>query len=117
MSDRGCTPVEVISLLEFRDYDLVVRCLELVLLHIADFAPECQSWQIEVIALCHHHPDNIYPALAIYDAGAANFDDIEHFGRRADEWVRKQSVGWLLASSTKVNATRWSVLREKGRAQ
>jgi hypothetical protein len=117
MRNRGHTPVEVTSLLEFRDYDLVVRCLELVLLHVSDFAPECRSWNIEVIALCHHHPDNIYPALAVYDASAANFDDIECFGRRADEWARKQSFGWLLDASAKVNATRWNILREKGRPQ
>ena len=116
MSNRGCTPVEVNSLLEFRDYDLVVRCLELVRLHAVDFAPECKSWEIEVIALCHHHPNNIYPALAVYSSGT-DFDTIERFGEKADEWVRKQSFGWLLDSSAKVNAKRWSVLCGKGRPQ
>jgi len=117
MSIRGCTPLEVTSLLEFRDYDLVVRCLELVRLHVEDFAPECRSWDIDVIALCHHHPDNIYPALAVYNAGTADFGDIESFGRRADEWARKQSLGWFLDASAKVSATRWNVLKEKVRPQ
>jgi len=117
MSNRGHTPVEIVSLLEFRDYNLVVRCLELVRLHVADFAPECQSWKIQVIALCHHHPDNIYPALAVYDAGAADFKDTESFGRRADDWVRKQPFGWFLDASAKVDATAWKVLREKGRPE
>ena len=115
MKNRGCTPVEVSSLLEFCDYDLVVRCLELVRLHVPDFAPECQSWKIEVMALCHHHPDNLYPALAVYNAGAADFDDIESFGRKANDWVRRQPLGWLLDASAKVGATRWKILREKGR--
>jgi len=115
MNNRGCAPVEVVSLLEFRDYDLVVRCLELIRMHVRDFAPECQAWEIEVIALCHHHPENIYPAFAVYDAGLADFDDIENFGRRADEWVRKQSLGWLLDASAKIDATEWKILREKGR--
>jgi len=109
----SCTPVEIPSLLEMRDYDLVVRCLELVLLHIADFAPECQSWDIKVIALCHHHPNNIYPALAVY-TGATDFEAIERFGKKADEWVRKQSLGWLLVASAKVSATKWNVLKEMG---
>lgn len=117
MSIRGGTPIEVISLLHFRDYDLVVRCLELVRLHVADFAPECQSWEIQVIALCHHHPNNIYPALAIYDSGAATFDDIERFRQKVDEWARKQPLGWLLDASARVDVTKWNVLREKGRPQ
>jgi hypothetical protein len=114
MSNRGCTPVEVASLLELRDYDLVVRCLELVRLHVPDFAPECRSWEIKVIAHCHHHPDNIYPALAVY-SGPADFDTIERFGQKANEWARKQSLGWLLDASAKVSATRWNVLKETGR--
>ena len=116
MSNRGHTPVEVLSLLEFRDFDLVVRCLELVLLHIADFAPECQSWEIEVIALCHHHPDNVYPALGVFDAGNAEFEEIERLDQRADAWVRERAFGWLLDASAKVEAVSWKALREEGRA-
>lgn len=109
--------MDVVSVLEFRDFDFVVRCLELVRRHVADFAPECQTWEIEVIAHCHHHPDNVYPAFAVYNAGGAGFDHIESFGRKADEWVRKQPLGWLLDESAKISVTRWNVLKEKGRSQ
>jgi hypothetical protein len=114
---RGCTPVEVLTLLQFRDFNLVVRCLEVVCKHIADFAPECQSWEIQVIPLCHHHPNNIYPALGVYEAGTANIDDIERFGQKADEWVQKQPLGWLLEASAKVDAVTWDVLRGNSRAK
>ncbi len=114
MSKQGCTPVEVLSLLEFRNYDLVVRCLKLVHQHVKDFAPECCSWDVRVIAFCHHHPNNVYPAFGVYDAGDADYKKIESFGLKADEWVRKQPFGWLLESSAKLEAISWSELRAEG---
>ena len=116
MSDRGYHPAEVVCLLHLRDYELVVKCLELVLLHVSDFAPECQSWEIETIAFCHHHPDNIYPALGVF-SGAEDYDEVERFSHRADEWARKQALGWWLDESSKVSTTSWNVLREKGRSK
>jgi hypothetical protein len=117
MKEQGCIPIEVPSLIEFRDYDLVVRCLELVRKHVSDFAPECQSWDIRIIALCHHHPSNIYPALGVYDAGTATYEDIMRFGERADDWVMKQPLGWLLNESAKVDVVPWNVLRSEGQAK
>lgn len=113
MIDRGCTPIEIDSLLKFRDHDLVVRCLELVRSHIEDFAPRCCSWDVRIIALGHHNPDNVYPALGVYEANDADFEDIERFGQGADEWVRKQPFGWLLDASIKVDAPAWDILREE----
>ena len=114
MSKQGHTPVEVLSLLEFQNYDLVVRCLELVRLHIRDFAPQCNAWDVRVIALCHHHPDNIYPAFGVFDAGDADFEEVESFGQQANEWVQKQPFGWLLEASAAVEATLWDTLRAEG---
>ncbi len=106
--------MEISSLLAFRDYDLVVRCLELVRRHIADFAPECQSWDVRVMALCHHHPDNSYPALAVHDTGCTALEAIEHLGQRADDWARSQPLGWFLEAGTAIEAIKWDALREQG---
>lgn len=110
MSHRGCTPVEIPSLLGFRDYDFVVRCLELLRHHIPAFAPECASWEIKVIAVCHHDPANRYPALGIFDCGEADWETIKRFGNAADQWVRSQSLGWLIDASQSVTAASWQEL-------
>lgn len=115
MDKRGCTPVEIPSLLEFRDCDLIVRCLELVRTRVGDFAPECRFWEIQVIALCHHHPDDVHPALGIYEAANASLYEMEEFGCRADEWVREQTLGWLLEACAKLDAPKWQVLVGDGR--
>lgn len=112
MSSRGCTPVEIPSLLGFRDYDFVVRCLELLRHHIPAFAPECATWEIKVIALCHHHPANRYPAVGVFDCGEADWEMIERFGNAANEWVSSQSLGWLLDASKSVAAASWQELCE-----
>ena len=114
MSKQSCTPIEVLSLLELRNYDLVGRCLELIRLHIQDFAPQCSAWDVRVIALCHHHPDNIYPAFGVFGAESMDFDEVESFGQQADAWVRKQPFGWLLEASAGIDAVSWDTLREEG---
>jgi hypothetical protein len=110
MSARGCTPVEVLSLLHFRDRDLVVRCLELARRNIPSFAPEAQAWEIEIIALCHHHPSNSYPTFALFDCGDAAPETVEKFGEKADQWVREQPLGWLIDASADIAAPSWKDL-------
>ncbi|WP_035612086.1 hypothetical protein [Haloferula sp. BvORR071] len=104
MNNQGCTPVEIPSLLGFRDCDFVVRCLELLLRNIPTFAPESETWEFKVIALCHHHPANIYPALGVLDCAGADLVAIDKFGKSADEWVRSRPLGWLIDASKDIPA-------------
>lgn len=117
MKSRKCTPLEFPSLLIFCDYDLVVRCIELIRLHVPEFAPSCTGWQTEVITLCHHHPQNIYPALGVFAAGGSDLNAIEHFGQLADAWVKEQKLGWLLQATTTMQAKSWDDLRKLGTDQ
>jgi hypothetical protein len=69
---------------------------------------------VRIIAVCHHYPENIYPAFGVFDSQDIDIDDIESFGQQADEWVRRQPFGWLLEASERTTAIPWSTLRAGG---
>ncbi|MGL4465452.1 MAG: hypothetical protein ACRDD1_00385 [Planctomycetia bacterium] len=106
---EGCTPLEVPPVLELRDYDLAVRCLEVVRSHISVILPAGVQYRVEAIALCHHHPDNVYPAFGVF--GAEQMADVEDAETRINVWVAERGLEWLVAESQAVTAPSWASLR------
>ncbi len=106
---EGCTPLEVLAVLELRDHDLAVRCLEVVRAHLPAILPAGARYRVEPIALCHHHPDNVYPALGVFGPHTwAEFEDAE---ARITAWVAERGLDWLVAEGAGVAAQSWASLR------
>jgi hypothetical protein len=105
----GCTPLEVPAVLELRDYDLVVRCLEAVRSHLPAFLPAGARFRVELIALCHHHPDNAYPALGVF--GPHTWAEFGAAEARINAWVAERGPDWLIAESAGIAAPSWAGLR------
>ena len=106
---EGCTPLEVLSVLELRDYDLAVRCLEVVRSHLPSILPTGVQYRVEPIALCHHHPDNVYPAFGVF--GPHTWAELEDAETRINAWIAKRGLGWLVAESASIAAPSWASLR------
>src|SRR4051812_30362490 len=99
---EGCTPLEGLAVLELRDYDLAVRCLEVVRSHLPSILSNGSRYRVELITLCHHHPDNVYPAFGVFGPHTwAEFEDAE---ARINAWVAERGLGWLVAESASVAA-------------
>lgn len=109
---RGCTPVDVPSFTALRDHDLEVRCLEVVRLHLPEIAPYAAGWSIEIFALCHHHPLNRYPALAVYDGDERSLDDLRE---RIEHWIAQKTLEAVIAMSARVSAPSWAEVNETNR--
>jgi hypothetical protein len=106
---EGHTPLEVLAVLELRDYDLAVRCLEVVRSHLPSILPTGARYRVEPIALCHHQPDNIYPAFGVF--GQHTWVEFEDAEARINAWVAERGLGWLVAESASVVAPYWASLR------
>ncbi len=106
---EGCTPLEVIAILQLRNYEVAVRCLEVVRSHLPSILPAVARYRVELIALCHHHPDNTYPAFGVFGPHTwAEFEDAE---ARINAWVADRGLGWLVAESACVASPSWASLR------
>ncbi len=108
---EGCTPIEVIALLKLSDFDLVVRCLEVVRSHLPSILPVDLQLRVEVIALCHHHPTNIYPAFGVF--GAESMKQVDGIDARIRAWVEKQGIDWLIVKSRDITVPTWAALKAK----
>ena len=109
MSAEGHTPLEVLAVLELGDYDLAVRCLEVVRRHLPTILPAGVTYRVEVIALCHHHPDNVYPALGVFGLHTwAEFEDVD---ARINAWVAERGLEWLVGQTSGITAQSWANLR------
>jgi|SRR5579883_1729992 len=108
---EGCTPLEVPAVLQLHDYDLAVRCLEVVRSHLGAILPEGIRYRAEVIPLCHHRPDNCYPAFGVF--GAGRWEEIEDAEARINAWVAGRGVDWLVAQCGAVAAPSWATLRAR----
>jgi hypothetical protein len=101
----------VLAVLELRDYELAVRCLEEVRSHLPSILPAGAQYRVELIALCHHHPDNVYPAFGLFGPHTwAEFEDAE---ARITAWVAERGIDWLVAESAAVTAPSWASLRSR----
>jgi hypothetical protein len=109
MDSEGCTTLEVPGVLQLRDYDLAVRCLEVIRTHLPVILPPGVRYRIDVIALCHHHPANIYPAFGVF--GTERWEDVWDAERRINAWVADRGLEWLVAESATVTAPTWASLR------
>ena len=106
---EGCTPLEVLAVLDIRGYDLAVRCLEVVRSHLPSILPAGARYCVEPIALCHHHPDNVYPAFGVFGPHTwAEFKDAE---ARITAWVAERGLDWLVAESAGIEAPSWASLQ------
>ena len=106
---EGCTPLEVLAVLELRDYDLAVRCLEGVRSHLPSILPAGARYRVEAIPLCHHHPDNVYPAFGVL--GPHTWAEFVAAEARISAWVAERGLDWLVAESAGVAAPSWASLR------
>jgi hypothetical protein len=106
---EGCTPLEVLPVLELRDRDLAVRCLEVIRSHLPSILPAGVRYRVELIALCHHHPDNVYPAFGVF--GPHTWAEFEAAEARITAWVAERGLDWLVAESAAVAAPSWANLR------
>lgn len=111
MSDEGCTPLEVPAVLRLPDDDLAVRCLEVIRTHMPSILPPGITYRVEVIRLCHHHPENSYPALGVF--GAERWEDVLDAEERINNWVNDRGLDWLIAQSGCVVAPSWDRLLSK----
>lgn len=106
---EGCTPLQVLTVLELRDQDLAVRCLAVVQSHLPSILPAGVRYRVELIALCHHHPDNVYPALGVF--GPHTWAEFEAAEARITAWVAERGLDCLVAESAAVAAPSWASLR------
>jgi hypothetical protein len=111
MSAEGCTPYEVALVLKSGDYNAAIRCLELIRLRLEEILPEGGRIRCELIALCHHHPANIYPALGFF--GEDQPTDIFDTHTRINAWVEAQGLERLLVESQHLPTPTWQQLRGK----
>ena len=109
---EGHTPLEVLAVLELRDDDLAVRCLEVVRSHLPAILPAGVGYRVELIALCHHHPDNVYPAFGLF--GPHTWAEYEDAEARVNAWVAERGLGWLVAEAASVAAPSWASIRSRG---
>jgi hypothetical protein len=108
---EGCTPLEVLAVLELRDYDLAVRCLEVVRSHLPSILPAGFRHRVEVIPLCGHHPANCYPAFGVFGQGqGAEIWDAE---ARINAWVAERGLDWLVSESAHRAAPSWASLQAR----
>ncbi|VTR99308.1 hypothetical protein [Tuwongella immobilis] len=103
---EGCTPLEVLSVLELRDHDLAARCLEVIRLHVAEILPVGTRYRVEVIQVCHHHPQNVYPALGLF--GPHTMAEFREAEQRIAAWVAERGLDWLVAASAGVTTPPWA---------
>ncbi len=108
MSEEGCTPVEVPAVLLLPNKDLAVRCLEVVRSHLTSIIPGNMTYRVQVIALCHHHPANRYPAFGIF--GAKTWEEVVDAETRINAWVASRGLPWLIEQSATVEAPTWDSL-------
>jgi hypothetical protein len=109
MSDEGCTPLDVPAVLQIRDYDLAVRCLEVIRSHLPSILPTGIAYRVEVIPHGHHHPTNCYPAFGVF--GAERFEEVVDAEERINAWVADRGLDWLVAESDGIAAPSWDGLR------
>lgn len=109
MGSEGCTPIEVGEVLKLRDYDLAVRCLEVIRSHLPSILPEGFRHRVEVIPLCHHHPSNCYPAFGVFGDGQSAEVDVAD--SRINAWAAARGLDWLIAESKSVAAPSWDSIR------
>lgn len=108
MNCEGCTPVEVLVILRLRNYDLAIRCLEVVGLNMRSIFPSRTDLSAKVIALCHHSSTNCYPAIGVF--GLTAEDDLEDIEQTINSWAESKTVEWLISSSESVTARSWADL-------
>ena len=74
--------------------------------------PERARLDVRLLALCHHHPNNIYPALAIVGSEAVypdlEYEEMERFTERIDAWVEERTLPVVIAEAQSVNAPTWA---------
>jgi hypothetical protein len=109
MDGESCTPLEVPAVLQLRDHDLAVGCLEVIRLHLRSILPEGVWSRVEVIPLCHHHPSNCYPALGVF--GAEAWAEVVDADSRINAWVSSRGLDWLVTQSGALVAPSWDSLR------
>lgn len=109
MDGEGCTPIEVYEVLKLLDYDLAVRCLEVIRSHLPSILSEGFGHRVEVIPLCHHHPSNCYPALGVF--GDRQGAEVGAADSRINAWAAAQGLDWLIAESRSVEAPSWDHIR------
>ena len=116
MSRQGCTPFEVASVLRLHpDYDLAVRCLEYIRVNFGAVVPGYDHLPVALVALCHHHPANIYPALAVMGTPSdVTPEEIESFGPRIDAWIAAETLPVVIARAREVKAPTWAEVRGAG---
>jgi hypothetical protein len=105
---EGCTPIEVPVLGKLHDHDLAVRCLEVVRRQLPDILPESSTWRAAIISLCHHHPENCYPALGIFGSLESS---IEHIEATVNDWIDAKTLAWIVQESRKVAPRSWKEIR------
>ncbi|QJW96987.1 hypothetical protein FTUN_4547 [Frigoriglobus tundricola] len=113
MDSEGCTPLEVLEVLKLRDYNLAVRCLEVIRSLLLSIQPDGFRHRIEVIPLCHHHAANCYPAFGVFGAGQGA--EVDAADARINAWAAERGLDWLVAESRSVAAPSWTDIRAKQR--
>lgn len=108
---EGCTPLEVIAVLELHDHELAVRCLEVVRSHLPSILPAGFRHRVEVIPLCHHHSANCYPAFGVY--GPEQGAEVWDAETRINAWITERGLDWLVSQSVAVVAPSWVDLQAR----
>jgi hypothetical protein len=105
---EGCTPLEVHEVLKLRDFDVVVRCLEVVRLNLPSILPAGARYRVEVMPMCHHHSDNCYPVFGVF--GPHTWAEFELAETLINDWVTERGMDWLVTESEGVAAPSWGQL-------
>lgn len=108
MNCEGSTPIEVRVILRLRNYDLAIRCLEVVRLNLPFIFPSRTNLSSKVLALCHHSSTNCYPAIGVF--GLTDEDDLDDIEQTINSWAEAKTVEWLISSSESVTAQSWADL-------
>ena len=100
----------MVAVLELRDYDLAVRCLEVVRSHLAAILPADVQYRVEVIPLCHRHRQ-LLPSLGVF--GAMTWAEVANADVRINDWVADRGLAWLVAESVAIAAPSWANVRAR----
>jgi hypothetical protein len=98
------------------DIDLIVKCLEVIRMHMPQIIPEVTTaTEYDLIAISNPHGPP-YPAIGIYCHKKADWDNLpdwQEVNNLADRWVEQISINRLVEEAEAVNYINWEELMNR----